>query len=162
MNKEKLDELTKEWILTLLYGKRRNLDYLIEYGCKIMIFGHNSYEDIEQIIQELVDEKKIAEYPHSELELTSRGKFIVKKNTIIPLLTIATDKKFRDAFILANQEKCDIEFLEHYVEAIDQRIGSIAIHDYSKNDFLPLKMLTATIIRFISENPEFAFQLPEF
>ena len=32
-------ELTKEWVMTMLYGSGQNINQLVENGCRVMVFG---------------------------------------------------------------------------------------------------------------------------
>ncbi len=158
--KEKLNELTKEWFLTVLYDGSRDLAYLMENGCKVMIYGHDTYEEIENIIKELVTENKIRLDPSYKTNnetylLTGKGSFFVKKNTILPLLKIATDHKYKEAFIEANKEKCDINFLENMLTKDEKNIESWKIRDYALSDFLSLKNILKCMSHFLFKNDEF-------
>lgn len=158
--KVKFDIMTKEWFLTMLYTGSSSLNSLMDDGCKIMVYGHDTFDEIERIVNELKDENKIEEITETNygvnikvLKLTAKGTFLVKRSTIIPLLKIANNKKYREAFVVANKEKCDIEFIESIIDKHDYQLKN-SLKDYAQNNLIKLKYILYQLLIFSKHEPD--------
>lgn len=153
---EKLKELSKQWVLTMIYGESYiRIENLIESGCRVMVYGHQSYDDIENIIKELIDSEKIIMDNDRRLKLTARGIFEVQKQTILPLLELTSNKKYLEAFVIANKEKCNIEFLESLASDETKEKKVSKIKEFTKQNYLDIVKITTSIISFLNGHPNF-------
>lgn len=148
MSQEQKDRLTKEWIITMLYQSPKTLQNLLDEGCRVMIFGQD-YDNIVKLLTELQEiPNALVEQSGVSYMLTTRGSFEVKKHTILPLVKLTENRDMLEAFILANREKCDIEFLESLseYEAESGKTGDIkqfGVQNYDK---------IATILNSLSQS----------
>lgn len=106
--------LTKEWLLTMLFRNSCSFNDLVENGCRVMIYGHDTADDIKMILDEMIAEGLIRRNTGLDYLylLTDNGNFQLRKNTIVPLQTLLEDSKHLDAFVAANKNMCDITFLK--------------------------------------------------
>jgi len=156
MDKIKLSELTKEWIMTMIFDYPKTFDDLMRDGCALMIYGHKNYEDVEGLSSELISENKITRnQANQKLELTGKGIFEVKKKTILPLQKLTENHKYFEAFVVANKEKCDIEFLESLVGESDNEKINLT-RTFSEQNYLKVSNIANLIGKFLVEHPEFA------
>ena len=153
LNREQLTDLTKDWLMTMIYDKPTTFDNLIQYGCKAMIYGHDTYEDILDIVKSLQDTGHIKRID-GKLHLTARGIFSVKKNTLMPLEKLTDDPKYFTSFVAANRSKCDIKFLESLLESKDK---TERIQSFSRHHYLDVERIKELISTFLSHYPEFGF-----
>jgi len=154
MNEKQHVKLTKDWIMTMLYDTPKSFDDLMINGCKVMVYGHDSYDDVEKITNSLLDEKKIRKL-EGKLNLTGRGIFDVKKYTIIPLLKLTENPKYFKAFIGANREKCDVAFLEQLAEESSESYQVRKIKSHSEQNYLGIVNILQSITRFLSAYPQY-------
>lgn len=153
---ETLDRLSKEWILTMAYGETAfTTDSLVEIGCKVMVHGHKSFDNIVKLVGELVNEKKIEAVGRGTYKITARGIFDVQNKTILPLLEIANNEKYREAFIIANREKCNIEFIENLVSHSRESDKINFIKIFSKKNYLDIAKVCVAALKFLDGHPEF-------
>ena len=153
LNKEQLNDLTQDWLMTMIYDKPTTFDNLIQYGCKAMIYGHDTYDDILNIVKSLQETGHIKRID-GKLHLTGRGIFYVKKNTLMPLEKLTDDPKYFTSFVEANRSKCDIKFLEGLLVSEDK---TGYIQSFSQHHYLAVVKITELISIFLSHYPEFGF-----
>lgn len=137
MSQEQKDRLTKEWIITMLYHSPKTFQDLLDEGCRVMIYGQD-YDNIIKLLGELRQgPTPFVTQSGVTYTLSTRGSFEVKKHTILPLAKLIENPDMLQAFILANREKCDIEFLERLNQdsseaGITAVIKQFAVQNYDK------------------------------
>jgi len=143
MIQEQKDILTKQWFMVMLYQSPKSFDNLIENGCRVMVYGQ-TYENLKKLFDELQrSDTDMIKSSGGNFALTSRGSFEVKRNTILPLIKLAEDPKMLDAFIKANRETCDIQFLESLAECETEGSAIAQIKDFAKEHYSDIaKILT--------------------
>jgi len=155
MSSEQLVRLTKDWIMTMLWRQPRTFDDLMLHGCKVMVYGHSSYDVVDEITKSLIDEKKIELKVNDLLHLTGRGIFDVRKNTMLPLLKLTENPKYFEAFVEANREKCDIEFLERLQNLPSDDQKTDEVRQRTEQHFVGIVNILYRIRHFLSANPQF-------
>ena len=163
MDKDQFKQLSKEWVMTVLYDTYggKDIEVLTKDGCKVMVYGHDSFDDFVKIVEELVSEDNITMNEDGKYVLTPRGTFQVKKQTILPLLSLANDPKYLEAFVVANREKCDIEFLEN-LQATEDELDQIKyVKEFAEQHYSGISKIIKSIPDFLSENPNF-YIVPTF
>jgi len=148
MSQEQKDRLTKEWIITMLYQSPKTLQNLLDEGCRVMIFGQN-YDNIVKLLTELREiPNDLVEQSGESYMLTTRGSFEVKKHTILPLVKLTENRDMLEAFILANREKCDIEFIEKLYEDENEGRKTSTIKEFAVQNYDKI----ATILNSLSQS----------
>ena len=138
---------TERWIMGMLFGTPRSVDYLVENGCNRMLFGLDTFEDLETILQTLMDSGEIKINKSNEFYLSAKGIFEIKKHTILPLLELTKNVEFYEAFIIANKNICDIEFIESLCN--ETEYSSITkIHEYTSQNIHKLHLILDEILKF--------------
>ncbi|MDH3854248.1 MAG: hypothetical protein OES23_07320 [Nitrosopumilus sp.] len=150
MNTDEHVDLTKQWIMTMLYDGPKTFEKLVENGCRVMVFGHNSFDEFKDIFDSLTRDKFI-DSSSAGAKLTARGIFTVKKNTILPLLRLTENPKHFHAFVIANQEKCDITFLEILSDANGESEKIKVIKDHSVQNYIDIAKITNLIPDFLEK-----------
>lgn len=147
MDFEVAKRLTGQWIMGMIFENSQDIEYLVKHGCKRMIFGI-TYDEIMDIIDILVGLNKISvDELSGTLSLTAKGYHEVKRHTILPLLELAGSSKYHDAFMIANQNKCDMEFLQSIMS--QDEFGIIeSIHKFIQNNLHKLNVILEQITIF--------------
>ena len=154
MSNEQHVRLTKDWIMTMLFEQPRTFDDLMLHGCRVMVYGHSSYDVVDDITKSLIGENKI-ELRSDVLHLTGRGIFDVRKNTMLPLLKLTENPEYFKAFVAANRERCDIEFLELFRDQPSDEHKTSVLRQHTEQHFTAIANILHRISRFLAENPEF-------
>ncbi len=157
MDGRSLNNMTREWIMIMLYNGPKSIDQLINRGCKTMVFGHSSYEDFQKIVETLQNtgfiDLDVSKKPHV-YSLTTKSIFNIKKNTIIPLLALAENPDFYDAFVVASREKCDLEIIEMISRQPNIRKKEAYIVDYSEQKLKHVTKLLDHFFDYLKRFPE--------
>ena len=112
MSEKTPEQLRKEWVMTMLYGSGKNINELVENGCRVMVFGIE-YEDFIKTLVTLKDEGYISIPPNvgNPCTLTTQGIFFMKKYTLLPLVKLTEQPGLLNTFINENKSRGNTDFL---------------------------------------------------
>ena len=81
----------ESWVMLYLYLGPKELDNMVEYGCKSMVYGR-SLNDLRGTLHTLT-EKKFIEYNkhYNHYSITTDGKWQIRNTVLLPLLTLTPD-----------------------------------------------------------------------
>ena len=133
MGIEEKKQLTKDWICTMLYTGPKDFQDLIKEGCKVMVYGWE-YDEFVKIVSGMVTDSTIF-LSGSNYNLTTKGLYNVKKNTVVPLLNLTANSQYAQAFIQKNKENCDYLFLESLTTLKTEKDKENRIIEYAKNNY---------------------------
>jgi len=152
MSVEEKKELTKDWIGLMLYTGPKTSDELINIGCKVMVYGWE-YEEFNSILNEMVDDESIIQYNSGKYALETKGRFNVKKKSIVPLLQLLDNPEYTSSFIEKNRENCDYQFLEMlYSERIEDKRESMIVK-YGERGYHLLGPTISLVKEFLQNPP---------
>lgn len=147
MAKDKVD-LTKEWIMLMLYGSARSRQSLIADGCRVMVYGHD-FEDLVKIF-DILHAQGFIEGNSKEYRLSEKGTFYIKKNTLLPLITLAENRKTLNEFIQKYKEQCDTEFLTQLSNKTREEDKITTIKIFAKQNYDKIAVILTLILGLVS------------
>lgn len=148
MELEEKKRLTRDWICIMLYAGPRTMDFFVNEGCRVMVYGW-SFEELESILQEMVNDGTITQHaPNYFLPL--KGKFNVKKSTIVPLLNLTDNPEYVAKFVEKNKENCDYQFIQQVSGTNTTQSKEALIVSYAKENYDKLATMVSLVIQFMS------------
>lgn len=159
MKEEEIDELTRDWILTLLFQNESSLSNLCKNGCKVILSGYSDYDQLQNIMNDLINKGLVdgntgmhdGRAGHPVYRLTPNGEFQMRRNTLLPLRILLNDQDHLDAFKLANREHCDITFLDMLNSPDEESIAN-KIHEYAPMSFDKFHILVRRVVEYVNSS----------
>jgi len=128
-------QLTREWILAMLYGKDQTSGDLIDIGCRVMVYGWE-YDKFMEILQSMVQEGYIYEsHTTWQYSVTEKGRFTIRKHALLPLEQLIENPDLLKRFVEANKEKCDTQFLIELSKAENKTSRLTLIKKYAEQNY---------------------------
>lgn len=146
---QKLDETVikhaRAWICAMLYTGPKKLEFFVREGCKVMIYEKLEFEDLEDILKSMRDDKVITSV-NDVYSLTLKGEFEVRKHTLLPILNLVENPEYAKEFIQKNKEICNTSFIDELVSLGPLKRES-RILEYSKNNYHKIATVLSLLIK---------------
>lgn len=159
MEEETIEELTQDWILTLLFHNQSSLSNLCKDGCKVILSGYDDYNELLNVMTGLVKAGLVdgdtgmydGNTNNPIYRLTPNGEFQMRRNILLPLRVLINDQNHLDAFKLVSREYCDITFLD-ILDSPDEDSMVNKIHEYAPMHFDKFHILLRRVIEYATSN----------